>query len=82
MHRPATFRPACWTDTATERQGWSRDRGAMCGNASDPDDVKRLLNLTPTCQGCARLTRGLAIFMGVVDVLTPDVRGTKRSIAA
>ena len=73
MHRP-TFLPACWTDTATERCGWSRDRGRACANAYSPAGVEILLRHTPTCHGCRRLIRAWEIIEGAV---TPDVPGPR-----
>ena len=75
MHR-RTAPPACWTERATERCAWSHDRGAACGNASDPEQILRLLDYTPGCAGCSRLERGLAVHMGAVEALVPEPRGT------
>jgi len=74
MHIPL-FKPACWTDTATERCGWSWDCGRACANAYSPAGVEILLRHTPTCHGCRRLIRAWEIIEGTVTPDAPDPRG-------
>lgn len=76
MHVP-TEKPACWTDGATTRRGgyadgWSEgaqpgfrnpfwDQGRACGTAATPQQWADALRHTPTCWGCARARRALAL---------------------
>ena len=77
LHR-RTLPPACHTTgPATERCEWAWDRGAACGNASSPEQIRILLDMTP---GCSRLERGLSLWAGVVEALVPETRG--REVAA
>lgn len=66
MHLPKA-RPACWTDDepVSERAAVFWDRGRACGAAQDPRAWAITLHHTPTCYGCARARRALALRAGV-----------------
>jgi hypothetical protein len=60
-------KPGCWTDvepvSVRAPQFW--DQGRACGCARDPQTWATALRHTPTCFGCARARRGLALNAGV-----------------
>lgn len=63
MHIHAA-RPACWTDTATPRAPGFHDDGRACGGAMTPAVWQVTLQHTPSCRGCARAARALALCAG------------------
>jgi len=65
MPTPPT-RPGCWTDAepVTARAPGFWDDGRACGCASSPQVWALALRHTPTCLGCARARRGLALSAG------------------
>jgi hypothetical protein len=62
-----TSKPACWTAAATPRAPGFWDNGRACGAAMTPAVWQVTLRHTPSCSGCRRASRALALCAGVAE---------------